>query len=311
MIRYLKHKEIDKQKWDACIGHAVNRRVYAFSWYLDIVCRGWDALVGDDYASVFPLTHRHKLGIGYLYQPFFTQQLGIFSRTLPDTEQVKDFLTAIPSAFRFVEIHLNSMNKVDFEGAEIITRVNHELDLAPSYEHIHNNFSQNCRRNLKKALEHGLTVVGKTEPDALISLFRDNFGKQEGVLRPVDYNTIGRLIEHCIDNGCGGITGVYSSTGILMASAFFLRDNGRFYFLFAASAPEARENGAMFILIDHFLRDNAGVKATLDFEGGNDASLGRFYKGFGASEVSYPMVRLNRLPKLLNQGLNLRHRLKG
>jgi hypothetical protein len=311
MIRYLKHKEIDKQRWDACIGHAVNRRVYAFSWYLDIVCDGWDALVGDDYAFVFPLTHRRKLGIGYLYQPFFAQQLGLFSGGLLSAALVKDVLAAIPANFRFVEIHLNSMNKVDFDGAEIITRVNHELDLIGSYEHIYGHYAQNCRRNLKKAREHDLTVGRKTEPDELVSLFRDNFGKKEGVLTNTDYHTILRLLGYCLDKRCGQITGVYNSGGTLTAAAFFLKDNGRFYYLFAASAPEARENGAMFMLIDHFIRQNAGEAATLDFEGGNDVNLGRFYKSFGASEVPYPMVRLNRLPKLLNRGLNLRQRLKG
>jgi hypothetical protein len=82
MINYLKHTEIDKALWDECIAQSVNRRVYAFSWYLDIVCPGWDALVGDNYMHVFPLTHRRKWGVGYLYQPFFAQQLGLFSRDL-------------------------------------------------------------------------------------------------------------------------------------------------------------------------------------------------------------------------------------
>ncbi len=79
MIRHLPHSSIDKQKWDACISDSRNRIPYALSWWLDAVCPGWDALVQDDYLAVMPLTHGHKFGIDYLYQPYFTQQLGIFS----------------------------------------------------------------------------------------------------------------------------------------------------------------------------------------------------------------------------------------
>ena len=66
MIHYLKHHRIDKARWDRCISKAVNSRVYACSWYLDLVCPGWEALVEEDYTSVFPLTSRWK-GIYYLY----------------------------------------------------------------------------------------------------------------------------------------------------------------------------------------------------------------------------------------------------
>jgi len=85
---------------------AVNGMVYGCSWYLDIVCPEWEALVQDDYEAIFPLTCNRKFGIRYLYQPFFTQQLGIFSRGLLSGELVEKFLDAIPVHFRFAEINL-------------------------------------------------------------------------------------------------------------------------------------------------------------------------------------------------------------
>jgi hypothetical protein len=41
----------------------------------------------------------------------------------------------------------------------------------------------------------------------------------------------------------------------------------------------------------------------LDFEGGNDANLGRFYKSFGAVDVPYPALSVTRLSKFAMQGL--------
>lgn len=311
MIRYLKHKEIDKHRWDVCIRHALNRRVYAFSWYLDIVSPGWDALATEDYSVVFPLTHRTKLGVSYLFQPFFAQQLGVFSPAVIGPDQVEAFLSAIPDHFRFVEIHLNAMNVVEGGAGLSTMRVNHELSLATSYEAIYNHYNQNCRRNLKKAREHALGVVRAVDPDLLISLFAENYGRSEGKLRERDYRRIRRLIGYALEHDLGRINGVLDGQGDLMSAAFFLKEHDRYYFLFAASAKDARENGAMFFLIDRFLYEHAGEDATLDFEGGNDAALGRFYKGFGSTESHYPMVTINRLPLLASVGFNLKQKLKG
>jgi hypothetical protein len=310
MIRYLKHKEIDKSRWDECIAQSVNRRVYAFSWYLDIVCPGWDALVGEDYTCLFPLTHRRKWGIGYLYQPFFAQQLGLFSRELLSESLVTEFLAAVPAQFRFIEIHLNSMNKVNPQGMEVISRVNHELDLILSHGQLYNNYAQNTRRNLKKACEKDVTIGRKLEADELISLFSENYGRKEGILKFHDYETIRKLVINCQHANRGHILGAFDSSGHLSAAAFFLRDDSRIYYLFAASAPGARENGAMFLLIDHFIKENAGQAVTLDFEGGNDPSLGRFYKSFGAAAIPYPMVRISRLPAAIATGLYFARRMR-
>ena len=89
MLQYLKHGEIDFQRWDDCIDHAINSYVYAYSWYLNIVAGEWDALVEEKdgkYQRVFPLPFRKKAGIKYIYQPPFTQQLGLFSRLLKGNE---------------------------------------------------------------------------------------------------------------------------------------------------------------------------------------------------------------------------------
>jgi hypothetical protein len=133
MIKYLKHQEIVKPRWDEAIDRAFNGIIYAKSWYLDIVSPHWDALVSDDYSAVMPLTWRRKFGVYYLYQPFFTQQLGVFGdedQKVRKWESEKvgvayspshlhtfspahflPFLNAIPKKFKFIEIQLNHANE--------------------------------------------------------------------------------------------------------------------------------------------------------------------------------------------------------
>src|ERR1051325_4489828 len=106
-IQYLAHKDIDKKKWNRCIDNADNGLIYAYSFYLDCMAKNWDALVQNDYEAVMPLTWKKKYGIRYLYQPFLTAQLGVFGQIITE-RQCGDFIQAIPSKFRYIDISLNS-----------------------------------------------------------------------------------------------------------------------------------------------------------------------------------------------------------
>jgi hypothetical protein len=310
MIIYLRHQEIDKVRWDSCIASSVNRRVYAFSWYLDLSSPGWDALLEDDYSCVFPLTHKCKWGISYLAQPFFSQQLGIFSAMDVSADRVSEFIRAIPARFRYAEIQLNAMNSVAPGNGEIVKRSNYELYLGAEYAQIAGSYSQNTRRNIRKAKESGVTIDLSCTAENLVHVFRENFGRKEGKLADANYCTITSIINHGLANKMGYILAAGSGHSKHDACAFFMTDRQRVYFLFAASTPEARNNGAMFFLIDHFIAHHAGKGLTVDFEGGNDPNLGRFYGSFGASETTYPLLKLNRLSKVANAGLYFFHKLR-
>ena len=97
MIQFVKYQNIDFVKWDKCIEKSINGNIYAKTWYLNIVCEVWHALVLDDYIAVMPLPSYKKWGISYISQPFMCQQLGLFF----NTEEVKldEFINLIPKKF--------------------------------------------------------------------------------------------------------------------------------------------------------------------------------------------------------------------
>ena len=80
MITYLTRTQLNKNEYDNCIHNAPQSKVYALSWYLDIVADNWGALVLNNYEAVMPLPWRKKYGICYVYPPCWTQQLGVFSK---------------------------------------------------------------------------------------------------------------------------------------------------------------------------------------------------------------------------------------
>jgi hypothetical protein len=305
MISYLTYDQIDRKKWDDCIEASFNGMVYAKSWYLDIVAEKWDGMVEDDYERVFPLVWGKKMGIHYMYQPVFTQQLGVFSKKNLTEKIIIDFLQAIPSRFRYAEISLNTFNNLTSWKTGLHKWKNFELDLIHSIEWIRNNYTTNLRRNLKKTGEFRLQLMKNTRPEEIIRIFRENRGREIFHLKDADYMKLSRLIYTGIYRGAVTTYGVYSPTNDLCAGAVFLRSKKKVIFLFSGLTPQGKEYNAMSFLIDSFIAEHAPTHLTLDFEGSNHPGLARFYQSFGAQEVQYCHLIINRLPLLFSTGVKM------
>jgi hypothetical protein len=298
MIRFLEHGQVDNAKWDAAVDAAANGIVYAKSWYLDIVSPGWQALVAGDYETIFPLTARRKFGLHYLHQPFFTQQLGAFSKQPISAAQVDQFLSAIPVRYRLVEIQLHHTNTIAENGFRVSERLTHLLDLDRPYETIQQNYSGNLKKNLARAVHHATAVTTDFKTAALVELFRSTRGKKLRTLKDGDYRTFEKLVEEGTRRSLISKIGV-EHEGKLDAGAIFLRSNHEYIFLFSATGKRGKDTGAMSFIIDRFIRTHCPAPEQLDFEGSMDAGLARFYKSFGSKEVVYLQIRKNNLPLLV------------
>jgi hypothetical protein len=264
-----------------------------------VVCEEWEALVEGDYERVFPINFKKKAGLNIIFQPFFTQQLGLFSKSEISPEVLNNFLLAIPDKYKVIDLNLNIHNKPDLKGFEYIPQVNHELDLIGDYEELHKKYSSNTKRNLVKAQSEELSVVKGVKPDEVIQLFRENRGKDIKVLLEANYLKLKRLIYTCIYKGIGNVYGVYTDENVLCAGGVFLESHKKVVFIFSGLSKTGRDKRAMFLLIDHFIKENANKHLTLDFDGSNDESLSRFYKGFGSTRIDFTRLSQNTMPALL------------
>jgi len=295
LIRYLTNNEIDSEKWDACIKSSFNGIIYAYSWYLDIVHENWDALVEDDYVRVMPLPVSKKMGVSYIMQPFFVQQLGVFSKDMLTPDIVRSFVDKLPEKFKVIDINLNSYNTVSGNGFNIIRNDNYVLDLINKYTVLSKKYSSNTKRNLKKSLKIKLSLVKGIKPEELIDLFKENRGKRLKKWAEPEYDRLKRLMYRVFYKGGGLLYGVFDEHNQLCAGAFFLRAQNRLIFLFSATNNAGRESAAMTFLIDSVIREFSPGKLVLDFEGSNEENLARFYKGFGAKKVTYIRLQRNTL----------------
>lgn len=294
MIQYLQHNQIDCAKWDATITDCGN--IYAYSWYLDVVHPDWEALVEDDYQVVMPLTSGKKFGVQYLFQPYFVQQLGIFSKQPLSPEKTTEFLNAIPKKFRFCEIRMNEGNVFEESVKGVDYHRNTLLDLHRSYDEIHANYHQNTKRNLAKAEANNLQIVNTVIPFHVVALFRDNRGALLDKWGDVEYKVMTRLATVAQKRGQAFILGVTEKgVGELLSAAIFMKANNRITFLFSGLKQEGKDKQAMTYLLDQVIQKYAGQPLVFDFEGSDDDNLARFYLGFGGEEVKYPSYTFNNL----------------
>ena len=297
MIHYLTHNQIDKQKWDATIAECGN--IYAYSWYLDIVHPQWEALIEEDYQVVMPLTGGKKFGIHYLFQPYFVQQLGVFSKQALTAEKTEEFLQAIPKKYRFAEFRLNESNTLNKQIEGFDYHRNIILDLNQDNDAIRANYHQNTRRNLAKAEGNNLQIVDTVIPYHVVSLFRDHRGTLINKWGDAEYDVMTTLGKAAQKRKSAFILGVTEKGfGELFCAAIFLKTKDRITVIFSGLNEEGKKRQAMTYLLDQVIQRYANQQFVFDFEGSDDMNLARFYLGFGGKEVGYPSYTYNRLSPL-------------
>ena len=296
-IKHLQHQEIDKNKWDACIAQSVQKIIYAYSWYLDVVSPNWEALVLGDYEAIFPLCWKKKFGLYYLYQPAFTQQLGIFSK-LADNQALNNlFLEAIPLKFKLIEININTKNQIHFpKDFQETPNITHHLDLSNPYEAISEKYVANLHRNLIKAQKSRFEFIKEPNIDDLIELFRTHKGKDIYTLSNDSYKKLGNIVNICQQKEKIKVYAIRLPDEKISAGMCILEDDKHAIFLFSALSEKGKKTGAMPLLIDTYIKQHAEKGILFDFEGSNDKNIARFYRGFGSKEYVYLHLKKNKLP---------------
>ncbi|MFZ1530413.1 MAG: hypothetical protein WAT19_16785 [Ferruginibacter sp.] len=298
-IFYIKNGGIDREKWDNCILSAENSLLYAHSVYLDAMCN-WDALVMGDYETVMPLPCRKKFGINYLYQPAFTQQLGIFSKHPVTEKKINEFITAAMAHYRFAEICLNYNNPCrSFNKASSQLRNNYVLNLEISYENIYKGYSSSLKRKLSWIKKFGSIYNGWDDVEHVIDLYRQLYGKKMKGVSGEDFRRFVLLCKklHEAQKIICRIATNYE--GEKLAALVLLNDGKRIYNIISCITEAGKKVHANDFIYDSLVREFSGKPLLLDFEGSDMPGIADFYMKFSPVAQPYPFIKWNQLPALL------------
>lgn len=289
--------EIDMARWDACIAANSNGLVYATSDYLNTMTDHWHGIVIDDYSAVMPIPWRMKFGIRYAYIPSFTQQLGLVGTY--DEADMQAILRTLPDFVRYADIHFNFANTpVNNHGINCIIhqRTNLVLDLRQTADDIQHAYKDNLKQSLQQAARANLQYREETDTETPIILFRSLYGDKLKHTRPADYKHLATLCKKWQQQHRCFARNVYTSSGILLASALFLKDGKRIYNLINAILPEGRKQMANHWLLHNVLMEFAGQSLLFDFEGSELPGVKEFFMSFSPKEEEYRYYQYNGLP---------------
>lgn len=290
MIRYLHRRQIDDERWNRVIAASRFETAYAQTWYLDACAENWGALILADYECVMPVAFRKKLGIKYIYQPRFCQQLGVYSEKHVDYEISRMFLLALGKIFGLGDYAFNEGNQIKAEhGFKISDNTNYTLQLTSSYEELKSGYTSNCRRNVRKAHHSGLEFSDDISIRELVLLKKQHDQKK---YNHEHYRLLTDMFSRMKE--AGHVRAYAAKLGAqYCAGAIFAYSNKRVHYLLSVSNEAGKDKSGMFQVIDKIIQLNAGKSMCLDFEGSNIASIARFFKGFGAQPHLYQRISVD------------------
>ncbi|WP_439881045.1 GNAT family N-acetyltransferase [Pontibacter sp. MBLB2868] len=316
-IAYLQHHAIDKIQWDALITQSPEGQVYALSWYLDVVSPAWEAVVQLDeegkYRIVMPVPWLKKLGVRYIQQPLFCQQLGVYSINGSIAEAVyNSFIKELEHRFRYVTgYQFNTSNKLPAAPQQEHTFTLY-LHLNKPYEQLQQRYTRDRKQNLKRAQKAGLRIIESEDMEPLITFFRtETAGRIYGGVSEEAYAQLRELYAALKTRGLARLYYTLDQQERKNAGCLFIIWRNRIVYIFNAAAGHGRKQNGRTLMLDHVIREYSNQEFILDFESPDESEpdIVNFYRSFGAEAMPIPVLKYNHLPQSIKLVREVRMRL--
>lgn len=298
-IEYVNHADIVNQQWDQCIKSSFNGTVEAYSWYLNLFCDQWDALIEDDYKAVMPLPVKKRFGQPEVYMPPFVNQLGIYSQEQVTDDKSAAFLTILKKRFKIINLNINKYTPLPRGVFPVQQETYYELDLIRPYLKTVRDYSLTCRNRLHIAGVKEYSVIRSVVPNDLISLIKRKKIRLNAAIQADDFKLLRMLTSSVLRYKTGELYGAFNSVNMLGCVVLFLWSNNSVIMLFTAASEEAVADNAHLLIYDRFIEKYSETNVTLSFQFRDAYHSSEVYAGFGATESTFHRIRINRLPFFL------------
>lgn len=171
------------------------------------------------------------------------------------------------------------------DGFTITERVSYRIDTTQSMDAIEQHFSTNKKRQIKKAVQSGMTMC-----DLSISEFyaaHRQFLSQRG--KTIDYSSdfFMALAEQTLSHSQGRIIAARSADGHILAAIFLVWDAEVCYYLLPTYNAGYAHSGAMAWLTLQSIRIAKDKGLIFDFEGSMNPGIANSYRQFGSAPSTY------------------------
>ncbi|MCF2487303.1 GNAT family N-acetyltransferase [Dyadobacter sp. CY347] len=315
----LERTQICDATWNEHIRKSLQCVVYAQTFYLDIVCESWKALIWPTFERpeiVMPIPIRRKWGFTIVYQPIFCQYLGLFSLKPLSGLQLESFIRCISEEFVYISAyHFNPENSIrlsaleaSFANLKFTQKHTHWLYLKADYEQLNAGYSKDRRQNLRRSKAFNWEMKKSADIDPLIKLFNENqTARIPGGVDPGAFNRLKALFKALQANQQAEVYYAFYN-GQIHAGILIVTFAGRAIYLFNAADQRGRKGNARTFMLDQYFHAHNGKTLIFDFESPEVDSITNFYLSFGSTPVSFYAISRNELWFPLKQFQNWRKR---
>lgn len=297
-ICYLKSNEIDVVQWDKKIHKSVNASVFAYSWYLDIVCSNWDALVDESLDTLMPLPYVERGGRRFLIQPPLTYHLGIYSSDILQRKLSDLFVQQAASRFEYAKLILNKYN--DFSPSRNFRKLQHrlfELDLIASYSKLYSHYQVIMCLHLN-AFHEKYNLLAGLQLGYMIQFLETKRHVALGNLGVKIVPLLQRLIAALYRYRMCETIGVFDQHNELVAFFIVVSSNLKLSLLYFAIEKSHSKQMLFSGIIDYLIQHQCEKNLTLEIDTFADSDLEAVCRGMGASITSRPVLSVNSLPMI-------------
>ena len=286
MIKRVSRKKLDVDKYTECLNKSVNYRIYAEIFYLDaLVGNNWDCYVYGDYEAIMPLPYTKKLGIKFITQPIYCQQLGVFHQD--------DFSKEIFQLFE-KKLHRNLVRAYVFneENTNMFKpkgelKINQILDISQSFEIIFEQTLKDRKKDFRRNNIVDFTVIQETDIKKFIQIQKSNhsFTKKLEMMYFQNFLTNKSILNHLMQFS------LKTNEEEILCSTLLLRAKNRIILLSSARNKNIETKGSFAFLIFKIIENFANEQYIFDFEGSNIKGIQEFNNSFNAEMRHYCLFK--------------------
>ncbi|MBX9733579.1 MAG: hypothetical protein K2X37_05930 [Chitinophagaceae bacterium] len=281
--------EIDIIQWEQTLKkNTTKASIYMDPAYLSTITDNWLAVVNADYSVITAIPFKKKWGIAYAYTAPFVQATSIIGDLSHNTKQT--IIHTIQKKLLYGTLASYDINSLNIGE----TKTNFLLPLNRSYEIIHENFTNDLKKNITKAAKKELVYDSTNNLNEAIHLYISINGHKTPHIQKGIYD---RLKKYCTQNQSNyHIRSVKDKYGNLVATTLLLVKYGRIYNLLNTVTTHGRRLQANHWLFHKILEEFSNSCMIFDFEGSSIPGIRSFYRGFSPLEEAYTILKYNRLP---------------
>lgn len=297
----------NKEKYRLLCENEPDIPIFSEDWWLDAVAGdNWDVCLvekGGVVIATMPYTCSSRLGMTVISKPALTQTLGPWIRPTnakyakqlsTEKELMGMLIDQLPEYAYFNQTWHHSMqNWLPFfwRGFEQTTRYTYVIENLSDIDNVWNNFETKIRTDIRKA-ENKYNVKVRTDLSIndFIALNKMTFSRQ-GKAMPYSPSFIIKMVTEAKKrNQCQWFI-AQDDKGQNHAGVLIIWDEQSAYYLMGGGDPELRNSGATSLCMWEAIQFASTVSKSFDFEGSMIESIERFFRGFGAIQTPYYMLR--------------------